>query len=56
MENRHGLVVRRVRSAGDWDRRTRYGDEPLAGLPPRRVTIGGDKGYETRDFVKTFRT
>ena len=28
MENRHGLVVRRVRSAGDWDRRTRYGDEP----------------------------
>ena len=28
----------------------------IAGLPPRRVTIGGDKGYETRDFVKTFRT
>jgi hypothetical protein len=43
-------------SAGDWDRRTRYGDEPLAGLPPRRVTIGGDKGYETCDFVKSFRT
>jgi DDE family transposase len=27
----------------------------IAGLPPRRVTIGGDKGYDTRSFVGALR-
>jgi hypothetical protein len=26
-----------------------------ASLPARRVTVGGDKGYDTRDFVVTLR-
>jgi IS5 family transposase len=27
----------------------------IASLPARRVTIGGDKGYDTRGFVETVR-
>ena len=27
----------------------------VAGLPPRRVTVGGNKGYGTRGFVETLR-
>jgi hypothetical protein len=28
----------------------------IAGLPRRRVTVGGDKGYGAREFVETLHT
>ena len=55
MENRHGLVVDacvvRATGTGERDAATRL----IAGLPRRRVTIGGDKGYDTRGFVAALR-
>jgi transposase len=56
-ENRHGLVVRatasRAGGRGEWE----------AGLAMvgtlegrRRITVGGDKGYDVRDFVVGLRT
>jgi transposase len=55
MENRHGLVVDAcvVPATGTGERDAAIG--LVAGLPPRRVTIGGDKGYDTRGFVETLR-
>jgi IS5 family transposase len=56
MENRHGLVVDAcvvpATGTGERDAATSL----VAGLPHRRVTIGGDKGYDTRGFVETLRT
>jgi hypothetical protein len=56
MENRHGLVVDAcvvpATGTGERDAAT----SRIAGLPHRRVTIGGDKGYDTRGFVETLRT
>jgi transposase len=56
MENRHGLVVDAcvvpATGTGERDAATSL----IAGLPARRVTIGGDKGYDTRGFVETLRT
>ena len=56
MENRHGLVVDAcvvpATGTGERDAATSL----VAGLPSRRVTIGGDKGYDTRGFVATLRT
>ena len=56
MENRHGLVVDAcvVPATGSGERDAAVG--LVAGLPPQRVTIGGDKGYDTRGFVETLRT
>jgi transposase len=55
MENRHGLVVDAcvvpATGTGERDAATSL----IAGLPRRRVTIGGDKGYDTRAFVETLR-
>src|SRR5215475_9153361 len=53
MENRHGLVVDAcvVPATGTGEREAAVG--LIAGLPQRRVTIGGDKGYDTRSFVET---
>jgi IS5 family transposase len=55
MENRHGLVVDAcvvpATGTGERDAATSL----VAALPPRRVTIGGDKGYDTRGFVETLR-
>jgi hypothetical protein len=55
MENRHGLVVDAcvVPATGTGERGAAIG--LIAGLPPRRVTVGGDKGYDTRGFVETLR-
>ena len=56
MENRHGLVVDAcvvpATGTGERDAATSL----IASLPRRRVTIGGDKGYDTRAFVATLRT
>jgi IS5 family transposase len=56
MENRHGLVVDAcvvpATGTGERDAATSL----VAGLPHRRVTIGGDQGYDTRGFVETLRT
>ena len=55
MENRHGLVVDAcvvpATGTGERDAATSL----VASLPRRRVTIGGDKGYDTRGFVETLR-
>jgi transposase len=55
MENRHGLVVDAcvvpATGTGERDAATSL----IAGLPPRRVTIGGDKGYDTHGFVAMLR-
>ena len=55
MENRHGLVVDAcvvpATGTGERDAATSL----VASLPRRRVTIGGDKGYDTRGFVDTLR-
>jgi transposase len=55
MENRHGLVVDAcvVPATGSGERDAAI--SLIAGLPPRRVTVGGDKGYDTRGFVETLR-
>ncbi len=56
MENRHGLVVDAcvvpATGRGERDAATSL----IADLPRRRVTIGGDKGYDTHGFVETLRT
>jgi IS5 family transposase len=55
MENRHGLVVDAcvvpATGTGERDAATSL----LASLPPRRVTIGGDKAYDTHGFVQVAR-
>ncbi len=53
MENRHGLIVDAVVTAatGTAERDaalTMLGDLPDGG----RITVGGDKNYDTRDFVR----
>jgi IS5 family transposase len=55
MENRHGLVVDAcvVPATGTGERDAAIG--LVAGLPPRRATIGGAKAYDTRGFVDTLR-
>ena len=55
MENRHGLVVDAcvVPAIGTGERDAAVG--LIAGWPPRPVTLGGDKGYDTRSFVETLR-
>ena len=55
MENRHGLVVDAcvvlATGTGERDAATSL----VASLSRRRVTIGGDKGYDTRGFVDSLR-
>jgi len=55
MENRHGLVVDAcvvpATGTGEPDAATSL----IASLPPRQVTIGGDKAYDTRGFVHSAR-
>ncbi len=55
MENRSGLVVDAcvVPATGTGEREA--ATSLVASLPRRRVTIGGDKGYDTRGFVDTLR-
>src|SRR4029453_13780053 len=55
MENRPGLVVDAcvVPATGTGERDAAI--SLVASLPRRRVTVGGDKGYDTRGFVETLR-
>lgn len=55
MENRHGLVVDAcaVRATGTAERDAALA--LLAGLPARRVTVGGDKAYDQRPFLRAAR-
>jgi transposase len=57
LENRHGLVVdtRLTTAIGTAEREA--AEEMVWGVSGRkRVTLGGDKGYDTADFVKTLRS
>jgi IS5 family transposase len=55
MENRHGLVVDAcvVPATGSGERDAAA--SLVAGLPRARVTVGGDKGYDTRGFIALLR-
>lgn len=55
MDNRHGLVVDAcvVPATGNGERDAAL--SLIASLPPRRVTVGGDKGYDARGFVEMLR-
>jgi len=55
MENRHGLVVDAcvVPATGTGERDAAL--SLVAGVPGPRLTVGGDKGYDTRGFVATLR-
>ena len=56
MENRHGLAVDGLRDAANG-----YGERDAAldmlgqRATPARITLGADKGYDTRDFVEALR-
>ncbi len=56
MENRHGLVVRaKVTQATGYAERDAAVSMITAFPISRRVTLGGDKAYDTRDFVSDLR-
>ena len=52
-ENRHGLIVQTDVRAPEYEAERDAGLEMLTLLPPRRRrrTLGGDKGYDTADFI-----
>jgi len=53
MENRHGLVVDARLTQADGFAERAAALEMLGGLPAgTRVTLGADRGYDTRDFVE----
>jgi transposase len=58
MENRHGLVVDLQLDVADGRAERRNAISMVdASLPgTRRITLGADKGYDTRDFVAACRT
>jgi hypothetical protein len=52
MENRHGLIItpRLTAATGTAERDT--SERMVGDLPGRhRITVGGDKAYDTREFV-----
>lgn len=55
MENRSGLIVDAcvVSATGTGERDAAL--SLIASLPPRRITVAADKGYDTRGFVETLR-
>ena len=56
MENRHGLIItpRLTAATGTAERDTAEGI--VGDLPGRhRITVGGDKAYDTREFVQSLR-
>jgi transposase len=56
MENRHGLIVDALVTAATGTAERDAALTMLGELPDgRRVTVGGDKNYDTRDFVHTSR-
>jgi transposase len=56
MENRNGLVVDTRLTAATGTAEREAGEEMVCGVSGlKRVTLGGDKGYDTEDFVQTLR-
>jgi transposase len=56
MENRHGLIVDALVTAATGTAERDAALTMLGALPDdRRVTVGGDKNYDTREFVRTAR-
>ena len=56
MENRHGLIItpRLTAATGTAERDT--AERMVGDLPGRhRITVGGDKAYDTREFVQSLR-
>jgi transposase len=56
MENRHGLIItpRLTAATGTAERDT--AEDMVGDLPGRhRITVGGDKAYDTREFVQSLR-
>ena len=56
IDDREGLVVdvRLAPAAGTWERDAAL--DMLAGAPSqKRITVGADRGYDTRGFVKECR-
>jgi hypothetical protein len=56
MEDRHGLIVDACVVPATETGERAAATSLIARLPHRRVTIGGDEGYDTRGFVETVRT
>jgi IS5 family transposase len=57
MENRHGLIVDALamRASGHAERLAALHLVAPRADPPRKVTLGGDKGFDTQDFVAELR-
>jgi Transposase DDE domain len=56
MENRHGLLVDSRVSEANGTAEREVAETMLAAVPGRHpITVGGDKGFDTRGFVATLR-
>jgi len=55
IENRHGLVVNATATIGSGTAERDVAIAHVAGLPARRKTVGGDKGFDQRPFVEAVR-
>ena len=56
MENRHGLVVDGRVSEANGTAERKVAETMLAAVPGRHpITVGGDKGFDTQDFVAAMR-
>ena len=56
MENRHGLVVDGRVSEANGTAEREVAETMLAAVPGRhKITVGGDKGFDTADFVAAMR-
>jgi len=57
MENRHGLVVNACVTPATGTAEREAAKEMLEGISGKhRITVGADKGYDTRDFVESLRS
>ena len=55
-DNRHGLAIdAEVTQGGTRAERDAPGDIPVSIPGSKRVTLGGDKGYDVREFVELLR-
>ncbi len=56
MENRHGLVVSPRLTAATGTAEREAAVDMVEAVPGRhRITVGGDKAYDTREFVQALR-
>ena len=57
MENRHGLVVSPRLTAATGTAEREAAEDMVGAIPGRRrITVGGDKAFDTQDFVKSMRS